>query len=265
MEHKNLIGHDGAVHEGLLNSHTGFLIDVACDAGRYSVVHHYEHLDPARVTDAPLSCPACVAANSPATAHLHRGSIAHRYAEDVLALADTRERPPAQDDEGLRLAFVALAVENPPPRSLYALIREHVVDTMTDRALAVPEGVPEVFVPYKRYTGGTVQAPVGPGDRLMHYSAAAWVLPVRLGRRARRVSGRNRRHGPREGPASRHLLGARAQPTVLETRPSGAARTTHRRALTGPHKSARSAATRRRRAGHPMHYCGHPWPRAGMC
>ncbi|MFI1648129.1 hypothetical protein ACH4XT_14490 [Streptomyces avidinii] len=172
MEHKNLIGHDGAVHEGLLNSHTGFLIDVACDAGRYSVVHHYEHLDPARVTDAPLSCPACVAANSPATAHLHRGSMAHRYAEDVLALADTRERPPAQDDEGLRLAFVALAVENPPPRSLYALIREHVVDTMTDRALAVPEGVPEVFVPYKRYTGGTVQAPVGPGDRLMHYSAA---------------------------------------------------------------------------------------------
>ncbi|MFE2268548.1 hypothetical protein ACFXB4_04860 [Streptomyces lavendulae] len=172
MEHKNLIGHDGAVHEGLLNSHTGFLIDVACDAGRYSVVHHYEHLDPARVTDAPLSCPACIAANSPATAHLHRGSMAHRYAEDVLGLADVRERPPAQDDEGLRLAFVALAVENPPPRSLYALIREHVVDAMTDRALAVPEGVPEVFVPYKRYTGGTVQAPVGLGDRLMHYSAA---------------------------------------------------------------------------------------------
>ncbi|MFJ5850471.1 hypothetical protein [Streptomyces sp. NPDC092903] len=172
MEHENLIGHDGAVHEGLLNSHTAFLIDVACDAGRYSVVHHYEHLEPARVTDAPLSCPACIAANSPATAHLHRGSMAHRYAKDVLGLADVRERPPAQDDEGLRLAFVALAVENPPPRSLYALIREHVVDAMTDRALAVPEGVPEVLVPYKRYTGGTVQAPVGLGDRLMHYSAA---------------------------------------------------------------------------------------------
>ncbi|MFF9458872.1 hypothetical protein [Streptomyces flaveolus] len=174
MDHKNLIGHDGAVHEGLLNSHTGFMIDVACDAGRYSVVHHYEELDPARVTDAPLSCPACVAANSPATAQLHRGRIAHRYAEDVLALADTRGCPPARDDEGLRLAFVALATEKPPPPSLYALIREHVTDMLTDRALAVPEGVPQVLVPYKRYTGGTVQAPVGPGDRLMYFQYV-WV------------------------------------------------------------------------------------------
>lgn len=173
MDHKNLIGHDGVVHEGLLNSHTGFVIDVACDAGRYSVVHPYGKLDPARVTDAPLSCPACVAANSPARTQLHRGRVAHRYAEDVLALADTRGCPPAQDDEGLRLAFVALAAENPPPQTLYALIREHVTDMLTDRALAVPEGVPQVLVPYKRYTGGTVQAPVGPGDRLMHYSAAS--------------------------------------------------------------------------------------------
>lgn len=172
MEHKNITGHDGAVHEGLLNSHTGFLIDVACEAGRYSVVHHYEKLDPARVTDAPLSCPSCFAANSPATAQLHRGRLALRYAEDVLALADSRKRPPAQDDEGLQLAFVSLAAENPPPRSLYELIREHVSDMLTDRAVAVPEGVPRVLVPYKRYTGGTVQAPVAPGDRLMHYSAA---------------------------------------------------------------------------------------------
>jgi hypothetical protein len=172
MDHKNLIGHDGAVHEGLLNSHTDFLVDVACDGGRYSVVHHYEKLDPARITDAPLSCPACVAANSPDTAQLHRGRLAHRYAEDVLALADSRKCPPARDDEGLRLAFVSLAVENPPPRNLYALIREHVTDMLTDRALAVPEGIPQVLVPYKRYTGGTVQAPVRPGDRLMHYSAA---------------------------------------------------------------------------------------------
>lgn len=170
MDYKNLSGHDGAVHEGLLNSHTGFLVDVACDAGRYSVVRHYEKLDPARVTDAPLSCPACVAASS--SAQLHRGRVAHRYAEDVLALADTRACPPARDDEGLRLAFLALGVENPPPRTLYALIREHVTDMLTERALAVPEGVPQVLVPYKRYTGGEVLAPVGLGDRLMHYSAA---------------------------------------------------------------------------------------------
>lgn len=136
MDHTNLIGHNGTVHEGLLNSHTGFLVDVACDAGRYAVVHHYEKLDPARVTDASLSCPECVAANSPATAHLHRGRMAHRYAEDVLALADSRACPPARDDEGLRLAFVALGTESPPPRALYALIREHVTDILTDRALA---------------------------------------------------------------------------------------------------------------------------------
>ncbi|GAA1334748.1 hypothetical protein GCM10009647_076610 [Streptomyces sanglieri] len=172
MEHKNLIGHDGAVHEGLLNSHTGFLIDVACDAGRYSVVHHYEKLDPARVTDAPLSCPACVAASPPTAGPLHRGRLAHRYAEDVLARADSRGYPPALDDEGLRLAFVALAVEDPPSRRLCALIREHLADMLTDRALAAPEGIPQVLVPYKRYTGGTVQAPVVPGDHLMHYSAA---------------------------------------------------------------------------------------------
>ncbi|MGY4963682.1 hypothetical protein [Streptomyces sp. 900105245] len=172
MDHKNLTGHDGTVHEGLLNSHTGHLVDVACDAGRYSVVHPYEKLDPARLTDSPLSCPACVTANSPTTAQLHRGRMAYRYAEGVVALADRRKAPPAQDDEGLRLAFLALAEENPPPRSLYSLIREHVTDMLTDRALAVPKGVPQVLVPYKRYTGGTVQAPVGPGDRLMHYSAA---------------------------------------------------------------------------------------------
>ncbi|WP_331729263.1 hypothetical protein OG592_43580 (plasmid) [Streptomyces avidinii] len=172
MEHKNLIGHDGAVHEGLLNGHTGFLIDVACDAGRYSVVHPYEKLDPARVTDTPLSCPSCVAANSPAAAQPHRGRLAHGYAEDVLAKADSRGYVPAKDDEGLRLAFESLAVENPPHRCLYTLIREHLTDMLTDRALAAPEGVPQVLVPYKRYTGGEVQAPVGPGDRLMYYSAA---------------------------------------------------------------------------------------------
>ncbi|MDR3080731.1 MAG: hypothetical protein LBV60_07355 [Streptomyces sp.] len=170
MDYKNLSGHDGTVHEGLLNSHTGFLVDVACEAGRYSVVHPYEKLDPARVTDAPLSCHACVAASS--SARLHRGHEARRYAEGVLALADTRACPPAQDDEGLRLAFVALGAEHPPPRALYALIREHVTDMLTDRALAVPEGVPQLLVPYKRYTGGEVQAPVGLEDRLMHYSAA---------------------------------------------------------------------------------------------
>ncbi|EDY53113.1 hypothetical protein [Streptomyces clavuligerus] len=172
MDYKHVTGHDGIVHEGLLNSHTGFLIDVACEAGRYAVVHHYRMLDPARVTKAPLSCPECLAANSPATAQLHRGRLARQYAEGVLALADTRGCPPGQDDEGLRLAFVSLALDNPPPRSLYALIKEHVTDMLTDRALAAPKGVPQVLVPYRRYTGGTVQAPVGPGDRLMHYGAA---------------------------------------------------------------------------------------------
>ncbi|MEU1151923.1 hypothetical protein ABZ369_02680 [Streptomyces sp. NPDC005918] len=178
MEPKNLIGHDGVVHEGLLNSHTGFLIDVACNAGRYSVVHHYEHLDPARVTDAPLSCPACVAASPPAAGSLHRGRLAHRYAEDVLARADSRGYPPGLDDEALRLAFVALAVEEPPSRRLYALIREHLADMLTDRALAVPEGIPQVLVPYTRYTGGEVQAPVGPGDRLMRDGVASGHFPI---------------------------------------------------------------------------------------
>ncbi|MER6196104.1 hypothetical protein ABT234_01815 [Streptomyces sp. NPDC001586] len=178
MDHKNLIGHDGAVHEGLLNSHTGFLIDVACDAGRYSVVHHYEHLDPARVTDAPLSCPACVAASPPVAGSLHRGRLAHRYAEDVLARADSRGYPPGLDDEALRLAFVALAVEEPPSRRLYALIREHLADMLTDRALAVPEGISQVLVPYRRYTGGEVQAPVGPGDRLMRDGVASGHFPI---------------------------------------------------------------------------------------
>lgn len=64
MDHKNLIGHDGAVHEGLLNSHTGFLIDVACDAGRYSVVHHYEHLD-----RHALPTPRCPARRASSRAH----------------------------------------------------------------------------------------------------------------------------------------------------------------------------------------------------
>lgn len=29
------------------STHTGFLIDVACDSGRYAIVHHYERIDPA--------------------------------------------------------------------------------------------------------------------------------------------------------------------------------------------------------------------------
>ncbi|MFF8786764.1 hypothetical protein [Streptomyces sp. NPDC015125] len=178
MEHKNLIGHDGVVHEGLLNGHTGFLVDVTCDAGRFAVVHPYEKLDPARVTETPLSCPACAAANAPAAGPLHRGHLAHQYAEDVLALADSRGYPPAGDDEGLRLAFVALGEKVPPSRRLYPLIREHLTDMLTERALAVPEGVPQVLVPYTRYTGGTVQAPAGPGDRLMSDGVASGHFPI---------------------------------------------------------------------------------------
>ncbi|MCX4791991.1 hypothetical protein OG369_39780 [Streptomyces sp. NBC_01221] len=174
MKQSNVTGHRGDIHDGLFNSHTGFLIDLACDAGRYEVVHPYERLDPARITEAPLSCPSCKAANSTdPTAPPHRGRLALEHAKAVLACADQRGYPPPLDDEGLRLAFLALGLEDPPAERLYPLIREHLTDMLTDRALTVPEGIPSVLVHYTRYTGGTLQAPIGVGDRLMHDGIAS--------------------------------------------------------------------------------------------
>ena len=174
MQRNRVIGHQGEVHDGLFNAYTGFLIDLACEAGRYAVVRHYEHLDPARITEAPLSCPSCMAANSPdPTAPPHRGRATLEQAKAVLSRADQRGYPPPLDDEGLRLAFEALGWDHPPARTLYPLIREHLTDMLTDRALTVPDGVPSVLVEYTRYTGGTLKAPIGVGDRLMHDGIAS--------------------------------------------------------------------------------------------
>lgn len=194
MDRHNVIGHDGTVHEGLFNAHTGFLIDVACDAGRYAVVQPYGKLDPARVTVEPLTCPACQAAvtgDAP-----HPADVARECADAVLADAGHRGYPPSLDDEGLERAFVRLLPDSgklrpiferlaqgvyAPPGSYstdplyarYALIREHLTDTLTERALTVPDGTPRVLVDYHRYTGGILEAPVGVGDRLMHDGTAS--------------------------------------------------------------------------------------------
>ena len=179
MDHRNVTDHQGAVHEGLFNASTGFLIGLACGAGRYEIVHHFERLDPARISEAPLSCPTCKkidAAEPDAPPHL--SSLTREHAEAVLALTDRRGFPPALDNEGLRLAFAALNSADPPVEELYPLVREHLTTMLTERALTVPEGTPEILVEYTRYTGGTVQAPIGVGDRLMYNGIASGHWPV---------------------------------------------------------------------------------------
>ncbi|MFH8805290.1 hypothetical protein ACH4F6_38075 [Streptomyces sp. NPDC017936] len=185
MDRRNVTGHDGTVHEGLFNTHTGFLIDLTCDENRYAVVRHYEKLDPARLTDAPLTCAGCTAAaggDAP-----HPADLARACADVVLAYADRRGHVPPLDNEALRLAFVRIASDDGELRPvferlargvydpennyrvepLYPLIREHLTDDLTARALTVPEGTPEVLIRYTRWTGGSVQVPIGVGDRLV--------------------------------------------------------------------------------------------------
>lgn len=180
LGHRRVTGHDGAVHEGLFNAHTGFLIELACAAGRYQVVHPYERLDPARLTEAPLSCTGCVQANAPgAPARAHAGRRTRVHADAVLARADRRGYLPPMGDEGLRQAFAALELEDTPGRNLYPLVRQHLDVALTDRALTPPPvGTPEILVQYDRYTGGTVQAPVGVGDRLLRNGIASGFWPI---------------------------------------------------------------------------------------
>lgn len=179
MEHKNVVGHDGRVHEGLFNAHTGFLIRLNCGQSRYEVVEPYEQLDPARIVEAPLSCGWCqqVTAAGP-MAHLSIENVTRGHAVAVLSQADCAGRVPALDNEGLRLALAAVDPVRAPSRELYDLIREHLVEALTERALTKPEGVPEVLVAYRRYTGGTVQAPIGCGNMLMRNGVASgfWTI-----------------------------------------------------------------------------------------
>lgn len=174
MERRSVVGHQGAVHEGLFNTYTDFLIDLACGVGRYEAVHPYEQLDPARLTGKSLSCPACtaMAAGRP-DGPRHLDDVTREYAEAVRALADRRGYPPAMDNDGIRRAFVALDPVQPPAERLYPLIQEHLAEMMTERARTVPEGTPTVLVEYQRYTGGTIQVPVGAGDRLSYDGVAS--------------------------------------------------------------------------------------------
>ncbi|MER5372546.1 hypothetical protein [Streptomyces sp. NPDC002553] len=194
MDRRNVTALNGLVHEGLFNSHTGLLIDVACDANRHAVVEPYTQFDPMQLTEDPATCTGCRALLDGAQgAPRHPADVARECAAAVLADADNRGYPPTLDDEGLRLAFVRLAPDAGDLRALferlargvydpqnsyrteplYALIREYLVDTLTERALEVPDGTPEVMVWYVRYTGGELQAPVGVGDRLTYDGLAS--------------------------------------------------------------------------------------------
>ncbi|WP_431985252.1 hypothetical protein [Streptomyces qinglanensis] len=187
MDRRNVAGLSGLVHEGLFNSHTGFLIDVACGAGRYTVVEPYTQFDPALLTGGPATCTGCRALlGGVQGAPRHPADVARECAHAVLADADSRGCPPVLDDEGMRLVFARLAPDAgglrplferlargayDPQNSyrtqpLYALIGEHLADMLTERALQVPAGTPEVLIRYTRYTGGELQVPVGVGDRL---------------------------------------------------------------------------------------------------
>lgn len=202
MDRRNVTGHDGTVHQGLFNAYTGFLIDVTCDAGRFAVVRPYEQFDRSRFTDATPTCPGCLAVVTGSTPH--PADTAREIADAVLAEADGRGYPPALDGEGLERAFQRLApaggelrpvferlargVYDPQDcyrtQPLYALVREHLADRLTERALTPPpDGTPRVLVEYTRYTGGKVMAPVGPGDRLMRNGIASghWDRSVVLG------------------------------------------------------------------------------------
>ncbi|WP_030248289.1 hypothetical protein [Streptomyces sp. NRRL S-455] len=194
MDRRNVTGHDGTVHQALLNSHTGDFIDLACDAGRYAVVHHGEAFDQARLTDAALTCPGCTAAATGAVPH--PADEAREYAAAVLAEADRRGYPPALDDEGMRLAFERLALDSGAAHPVYArlargeydpensyrkvreygLARGYLDDMLTERALDVAEPIPGATAEYRRFTGGTVTAPLSVGDRVMRtaYASGLW-------------------------------------------------------------------------------------------
>ncbi|RLU82549.1 hypothetical protein CTZ27_29945 [Streptomyces griseocarneus] len=166
--------HQGAVHTALFNAYTGFLIDLACGAGRYRAVHHYEKFDPARLADAPLSCLTCAAVDAGGPdAPRSVADTTRELAARVLAHADSRGYAHGMDNEALRLSFVALGLDT--PKKLYPLIREHLTAAMTQRALTVPDGTPRVLVKYTRFTGGTLMVPVGVGDRLMHDGVASGI------------------------------------------------------------------------------------------
>ncbi|WP_331732029.1 hypothetical protein OG613_47320 (plasmid) [Streptomyces sp. NBC_00015] len=194
MDRRNVTGLNGLVHEGLFNSHTGFLIDVACHADRYAVVEPYTQFDPVLLTEDPATCTGCrVLLGGIQGGPRHPADIARECADAVLADADNRGYPPALDDEGMRLAFVRLAPDAGGLRPLfkrlargvydplnsyrteplYALTQEHLVDTLTERAMVVPAGTPEVLIRYVRFTGGELQVPVGVGDRLTYDGLAS--------------------------------------------------------------------------------------------
>lgn len=199
MDRRNVTGLNGLVHEGLFNSHTGFLIDVTCDANRYAVVEPYTQFNPALLTGAPATCTSCQAIldGAPGTPR-HPADIARECAHLVLADADNRGYPPELDNEGLRLAFLRLASgagdlhslftrlargAYDPQNSyrtqpLYALTRELLADALTERAMEVPANTPEVLIRYTRYTGGKLQAPVGVGDRLTYDGLASGHWPT---------------------------------------------------------------------------------------
>ncbi|MFF7250514.1 hypothetical protein ACFZBU_42365 [Embleya sp. NPDC008237] len=180
MDRRNVTDHEGTVHEGLLNAHTGFLIELACGAGRYKVVHPYEQLDPARLTDAPLSCASCTEVTTAGpSACWHLYVVTRQHAEAILALADRHGYAPGLDEEALRLALLETrAPADRPTRELYPLITEHLTDMLTERALTTHEGTPRVLVEYQRHTGGTVQAPIGIGDRLMYDGTASGLWSI---------------------------------------------------------------------------------------
>lgn len=185
--------HPGTVHEGLLNSYDGSLIGFTCGARHHDILRLNSMPDPAHLTEAPATCTGCRAAVTGETPH--PADVARECADAVLADADRRGYPPSLDDEGLRLAFVRLTPDSgelrpvferlargvyDPENSyraepLYPLIKEHLADWLTERALKVPEGTPKVLVEYTRHTGGTVQVPVGVGDRLMRCGVASGI------------------------------------------------------------------------------------------
>jgi hypothetical protein len=194
MDRSNVAGHDGTVHQALLNSRTAKFIDVACDAGRYAVVRPYEKLDQARLTNDALTCPGCTAAVAGDVDH--PADVARRCADAVLADADRRGYPASPDDEALRQAFVRLAPTGEELRPvferlargvydpendfrtepLYALIREHLADALTARALDVADPIPGATARYTAFTGGDVVAPLAVGDRVMRtaYASGLW-------------------------------------------------------------------------------------------
>jgi hypothetical protein len=183
MKRQRVFDHHGAVHEGLFNSYTGFLIDLTCEQNRYAIVHPYHQMDPARLTVAPLSCPVCqeITAGGPG-APPHPAELTLTHAQAVLAHADRQRRVPALDNEGLRLAFEGMArrggMGDPPATTLYPLVQEHLADLLTERALSVPVGTPEAWVRYTRFTGGAVTAPVCVGDRLLYDGTASGLWMV---------------------------------------------------------------------------------------